>query len=279
MDNLSVFGGTGFVLSNYIKTFGGIVEPKDKNEATTNNILYGISTVDNYNIYSNPQLDISTNLTKLIEVLSTNFAKYKNDFTFNFISSWFVYGVNNVPPVSERGLCNPKGFYSATKFCAETLLETYCRTFNISYRILRLANVLGIGDEKVSLKKNAFQHLVIQLSQNKKIEIYDTASIRDFIWISDCIRAIHLCITTSQTLNQTINIGNGLPINVKERLHQIATQLQRRNLITEIPVPKFHRDIQSQNFYMDISFLKSLGYKQEINITEMENLLIRHYGI
>jgi len=277
MNNLSIFGGTGFVLSHYIKRFGGIMEPRNTNISTTHNILYGISTVDNYNIYSDPHLDINTNLTKLLDVLVANY-QHKKNFTFNFLSSWFVYGVQE-SPVSEGVRCNPKGFYSATKFCAETLLETFCKTFDINYRILRLANVLGVGDSKVSLKKNAFQHFIIQLSQNKEISIYDTPSLRDFIWIDDCVSALHLCLNTQETLNKIINIGNGVPINVKDEIYKVADRLQRKNLITEISVPKFHHNIQAQNFYMDISFLKSLGYTQEVKITEMENLLIKHYGL
>jgi nucleoside-diphosphate-sugar epimerase len=279
MNNLSIFGGTGFVLSNYIKKFGGILHPRNEDISTTNEILYGISTVDNYNIYTNPHLDINTNLTKLMNVLTSNYAKYKSDFTFNFLSSWFVYGNPQSLPVSENANCNPKGFYSATKFCAETLLETYCKTFNIPYRIMRLANVLGVGDTKASLKKNAFQYIIKMLSQNEKISIYDVGSIRDFIWIEDCVSAINLCINSTQTLNKVINIGNGIPINVKERIYSVADRLKRQSLITEIPVPKFHKDIQAQNFYMDISFLKSLGYRQKVEITEMENILIKNYGI
>ena len=51
----------------------------------------------------------------------------KNSNTvFNFISSWFVYGKNNEIPFREDySQCNPTGFYSITKYCAEQLFKLY----------------------------------------------------------------------------------------------------------------------------------------------------------
>ena len=42
----------------------------------------------------------------------------------------------------ENALCDPKGFYSITKRTAEQLLISYCETFNIKYRIVRILCVV-----------------------------------------------------------------------------------------------------------------------------------------
>ena len=58
-------------------------------------------------------------------------------------------------PVNESQPCDPKGFYSITKKCAEDLLISFCNTFGVKYRIIRLCNVMGKGDKGASSKKNA----------------------------------------------------------------------------------------------------------------------------
>ncbi len=142
-EKVSVFGATGFIGGRYCKTFPNSVIkiPRESNVAMSNKILYFISTTTNYNIFDNPFLDIETNLIKLISVLEEN--KDKPNLEFNFISSWFVYGEQEELPAKETSHCDPRGFYSITKRAAEQLLVSYCETFNINYRILRLCNVIG----------------------------------------------------------------------------------------------------------------------------------------
>ena len=133
-------------------------------------VLYFISTVDNYNIFSDPFLDVETNLNVLIKTLEAC-REYSNETTFNFISSWFVYGKTDSLPASEDSYCNPKGFYSITKRAAEQLIISYCETYNIKYRILRLCNVCGETDLKVSKKKNALQHLINEVINDRDVNL------------------------------------------------------------------------------------------------------------
>ena len=151
MNKISIFGGSGFIGSKFCELYKDQIIKIDKNDyiPKTNNILYLISTVDNYNVHNNLHIDIDTNLKVLMNVLE-NIPK-NSDTVFNFISSWFVYGQNNEIPFREDySKCNPTGFYSITKYCAEQLLISFCQTYNIKYRIFRLANVLGEGDTKIS---------------------------------------------------------------------------------------------------------------------------------
>lgn len=192
---INVLGGYGFVGGRYCEMTPTVIKnEKYDYEVKTNNVLYFISTVHNYNVFTQPYLDIETNLTALIKTLET--CKDK-DITFNFISSWFVYG--NVPlPAKEDSYCDPKGFYSITKRAAEQLLISYCETFNLKYRILRLANVLGETDTKVSAKKNALQYLINELKLGNEIKLYDNGEIfRDYIYVDDVVDAINLVINNS----------------------------------------------------------------------------------
>jgi nucleoside-diphosphate-sugar epimerase len=267
MEPVNIFGGRGYIGSNYVSMFPNCVV-NDRNDYVpkTNNILYFISTVDNYNVFSNPHLDIDTNLSTLIDVLSN--IQDKENTVFNFISSWFVYGDTDLP-ATEQSNCNPKGFYSITKRCAEQLLISYCETFKIKYRILRLANVVGGKDTKASAKKNALTYMIQQLKNNEPVKLYDGGDlIRDFIHVEDCVRAINLVVEKGE-LNTIYNIGNGIPIKLNQIISDVKWLTNSKSELYFIQTPEFHKLVQVKSMYIDNTKLKSLGYSSKYGILGM----------
>jgi nucleoside-diphosphate-sugar epimerase len=273
---ISVFGGSGFVGSTFLDMFKDecIQIPRESNTTESKNILYFISTVDNYNIHTNPYLDIDTNLTKLIKVLE----ECKNsgkEIVFNFISSWFVYGKTTSIPAIEDAVCNPTGFYSITKYAAERMLASYCDTFGIKYRILRLTNIIGPGDKKVSAKKNAIQYMIGCLKNNKPISIYDGGSnIRDFMDVEDCCTAIKVCLDTAP-LNEIINISNSEPKTIGEIINYAKQKLNSKSIIQSISAPEFHRVVQIKNIWLDNKKLLSYGYIPKTNVFESVDKILK----
>ena len=139
--------GKGYIGTEFVRQFGAdvLVNYKFDYMPVSNKVLYTISTTDNYNVHEAPHLDIDTNLTTFITFLENMRKVFGTDSEITFLSSWFVYGAQEDLPVKEDASCHPKGFYSITKYAAEMLLESYCNTFGMKYRILRLCNVIGGG--------------------------------------------------------------------------------------------------------------------------------------
>lgn len=276
--NISVFGSSGFIGSRFCDLYRDDIIKIERNNyiPKSNNILYLISTVDNYNIHENLHIDIDTNLKILMNVLE-NIPK-NSDTIFNFVSSWFVYGQNNEIPFREDySKCNPTGFYSITKYCAEQLLISFCQTFNIKYRIFRLANVLGEGDSKASKKKNALQYLIKQVTQNKDIELYYGGKVlRDYIYVDDVCSAIKYCIKNSPT-NQIINIGSGQPYMFGDLIQKSIDYSKSKSKILNIEPTQFHNIVQVRHSYLDVSKLKSYGYIAETSIEEIIYKLVDFY--
>lgn len=267
---INVLGGSGFIGSRYCElTPDVIINSRDDYTVKSNEVVYFISTIDNYNIFDNPYIDIETNLTVLIKTLET--CKNKN-VTFNFISSWFVYGDVQLPAKEDYN-CDPKGFYSITKRTAEQLLISYCETFNIKYRILRLANVLGENDKKVSKKKNALQYLVNKLKENGPIELYDNGDVyRDYIYVDDVVDAINLIIKKGSA-NEIYNIGNGIPIYLKDIILYAKNEINSTSDIKGIDAVEFHKKVQTKNMVLDITKIKNIGYQQKYSIYDIIKIL------
>jgi nucleoside-diphosphate-sugar epimerase len=274
-DKLSVFGSTGFIGSRFCELYVDDIVPIDRNdyEPKTKDILYFISTVDNYNMHDSLHIDIDTNLKVLMNVLE-NIDK-DSDTTFNFVSSWFVYGKNYELPFREDfSRCEPTGFYSITKHCAEQLLISFCETHNIKYRIFRLANVLGSGDTKISKKKNALQFLIKEIVHDNDIPLYYGGDVmRDYIYVDDICKGIKTCLDKAPS-NEVINIGSGKPHRFIDMINKAIDYSKSKSKIIDINPTKFHDIVQVRHSYLDTTKLKSYGFKQDFDIeSTIENLV------
>ncbi len=272
-NTISVFGGKGFILGKFVELYPEIsyIEPRENNVPKYDNIIFGISTVHNYNLYSNVQIDVDTNIKKLLSVLDN--CKNRENLCFNFLSSWFVYGSQDKLPVKEDANCNAKGFYSITKRTAEELLISFCQVFNIKYRIFRISNVIGRGD-KFNKQKNALQFLIGEIKQNKNIDLYyDGKFIRDYLPVEEVCRAIKYLIDYS-SVNQIYNIGSGQPYVFRDLIDYCVKKANSTTKINSIDAPEFHKLVQVRDFFLDIKKLTNLGFRSKINIYDYLDSLL-----
>lgn len=278
MDKISVFGGQGFIGSTFANAYPEetIVVPRSEVISETPNILFMRSTVHNYHPKEGePFLDIETNLLHFMKVLSENHKKWGSNMVFNLISTWFVYG-NTHLPAQEDSACNPTGFYSITARAREQLLISYCQTFSLHYRIVRLGNVIGIGDQKISAKKNALQWMVRELTQGREINLYKNGAIRDFIDVRDCVSAIHLVLKKGE-LNQIYNIANGKGLRVEQLIETARHEMGYTGKINYVEVPEFHKVVQTPIMWIDNTKIKKLGYVQQYDIAQSIRGLVAYY--
>jgi dTDP-glucose 4,6-dehydratase len=258
--DLSLYGSTGIIGTYYKNLFP--IHEIDRNSLSplTKDVLYLISTTDNSTFKTNPFLDVNTNLVELIKRLDAS--RKEGVKTFNFVSSWFVYGPDHDHP-NEEVVCNPNGFYSITKHTAEKLLVEYCTAFGINYRILRLGNVYG-GPDQGTTKRNALHFLIEQLRQHKDVTIYLNLS-RDFIHILDTCRAIEF-ICNHGKLNTIYNIGTGQSKTLGYCLDKAKTLLKSTACVFRSDVPIGYN--QAVRFTLDCTKLQTLGFKPLISLEE-----------
>lgn len=278
MNKLSIFGGRGFIgsyLADSLPFEETIVVDRECIEPLTPNVINLISTVDNYNVKENPFLDIETNLIHFMKILSKGYEKWGKDLVFNQVSTWFVYDGSHLP-ANEESPCNPTGFYSITALAREQLLKSYCGTFGLKYRILRLGNVIGVGDKKASPKKNALQWMVKELAQGRDVSVYKGGAVRDFIDVRDCVRAVHLVLEKGK-LNQTYNVANGQGLNISALIDVAHRASGYKAKVKEMEVPNFHKVVQTPKMYLDVKKLKGLGYVKQHDIKTTIEELVHYY--
>jgi nucleoside-diphosphate-sugar epimerase len=256
---ISIFGGTGFIGSKFYNKYKdeSVIIRREDTQPQSNKVLYLISTVDNYNVLENSFVDIETNLIHLMKVLDNCKGK---DIEFTFVSSWFVYGDTHLP-ARESSPCRPKGFYSITKLAAEQLLESYCKTFNIKYNIVRLGNVIGKGDDKASKKKNALQFLIDELKADRDINLYNDGEFyRDFVHVDDVVDGLKFVIDRGENA-EIYNLGSARkPTLFKDIIAYVKQEVGSNSNIGNMEPSDFHKIVQVESMYLDSSKLGSLGF-------------------
>jgi nucleoside-diphosphate-sugar epimerase len=262
-DQISVYGATGFIGGTFCNMFPDEVVKisREQRKPKSKNILYLISTISNYNVFDDLHLDVNTNLTILLDVLQ--YCK-DNDIVFNYVSTGFVYG-SDILYAKEDDPCDPKGFYSITKRTAEQLLISFCKTFDVNYRILRIANVYG-HDKTISSKKNVLGFLVSLMKENKPITLYDDGmQLRDYMHVTDVCRAIKMVMDGGE-VNQIYNIASGTALPFRRIIEMVKEILNSKSELLSVKTPKFNQIAQAKNFALNADKLKSLGFEPQVSL-------------
>ena len=263
MTNISVFGGTGFIGGTFCNLYSEdvMLVPKESRNFETQQVLYFISTTTNQSVFKDLHIDIDTNLSLFVDVLKNC---KDRDVVFNFISSGFVYG-NDVIDAKETDCCNPTGFYSITKRCAEQLLISFCETFGVKYRILRIGNVYGL-DKTVSLGKNVLGYMISLLKQNQDIKLYDGGNfLKDYMYVEDICRAIKVVLDNGN-VNEIYNIASGTSFTFREIIEAAKDLTESQSKIIDVPFPDNQKFIQVKNMTLNTDKLNSFDFSCSMNL-------------
>lgn len=252
----------------------------EKNDIQDIDIIYHCaSTVDNYNILTDPYIDVETNIKGTIRLLELCKDLLKKPFII-YLSTFFVYGNEydkTKIPINEESKTDPLALYPATKLCAEHIIKFYSRLYKIPYLICRLTNVYGEADEYVNKKKSALNYLIMQAIKGKTLQIYEGGNFyRDYIHVNDVVFAIEF-LRRGKIINDTYIIGYGKPILFKTIIGYIHNQTGRKSKIHRVESPDFHKIVGVKNFIADTSKISKLGWKPRISYQQGINQVIESY--
>ncbi len=106
---------------------------------------------------------------------------------FFHISTDEVYGDIAEGDFKESDRLSPSNPYSASKACAEMLVKSYSRTYNLDYLITRSSNNYGPRQ----FEEKLIPKCITSLEQDKKIPVHgDGSYVRDWIYVKDKAGAI-----------------------------------------------------------------------------------------
>lgn len=167
---------------------------------------------------------------------------------------------------------NPTSVYGATKLSQEHLLRVWCAAMGSRLSVLRLQNVYGPGQSMT----NAYTGIVTLFARlaraGRTLEIYeDGGIIRDFVFITDVVRALEACIQAPPERERLLDIGSGSATTIMQLGETIVDMLKA-------PRPEVtgrFRDGDVRAAWADISRAnEEIGFTPEVTLTAgLERLL------
>ncbi|MGI0044260.1 MAG: NAD-dependent epimerase/dehydratase family protein [Nitrososphaeraceae archaeon] len=138
---------------------------------------------------------------------------------FVYISSSEVYGSALYTPMNENHPTLPQSTYSVSKLAAERVVYTMHREHDLPVVIIRPFNSFGPNITQPYIIPEITNQL---LNGRNELNLGNIHSRRDFTFVSDTARGIILAMVTEGINGETINLGTGKAVSIKELVGIIA---------------------------------------------------------
>jgi len=205
-----------------------------------------------------PNLFLKTNVDGTFNLLE--YARHYNIKRFHQISTDEVYGsldLDSENKFTEESILNPSTPYAASKACADMLVLSYFKTYNIPVTISRCANNFG----KYQYKEKLIPLVISKILNNEVIPIHgDGTHIRDYIYVTDHVKGIDLILKKGIEGNVYNISGNNL-ISTKDMINIIKNKMDKE-VKTIFVEDRLGND---KKYNLDDSKIRVLGFKNEFD--------------
>jgi UDP-glucose 4-epimerase len=214
---------------------------------------------------TNPNIHFQQNMV-VTQNLLESIRKSKSRPTVVFTSTSTVYGeATTVPTPEAYGPLKPISTYGASKLACEALIAAYARTYGFKALICRLANIVGPRS-----KHGVIHDFVKKLNKNpKRLEVLgDGTQNKSYLYIADCVQAMLLGLEKTKGQVEIYNVGSEDQIDVKTIAQIVVEEMKLQNVELTYSGGVYGGrgwigDVK--NMLLDISKLKSLGWKPSLN--------------
>ncbi len=126
---------------------------------------------------------------------------------------------------SSEAVRNPTSHHGISKLAAEQLLESFCPLAKIQLGILRFSEIYGVS--RVQSSNSLINFLVDNMVMGRPVAVFDVTKQKDYIHISDAVRACKLAIKSSRK-SFNVDIGTGEHIVTKDLIEKLRSLVDFR---------------------------------------------------
>jgi len=160
--------------------------------------------------YHSPDSYVETNVRGTLNILQA-----ARDFSLDRVlvtSTSEVYGRAVFTPIDEKHPRQGQSPYSATKIAADSLSESFYRSFNLPVTIVRPFNTFGPRQSARAIIPTVITQL---LSGEEEIHLGALHPTRDFMYVKDTVTGFIAIAESDRTLGEEINIARQEEISIK----------------------------------------------------------------
>jgi dTDP-L-rhamnose 4-epimerase len=176
-------------------------------------------------------------------------------------------GAISATATPESAETTPASIYAATKLAQEHLVRIAAQALGIPAVIFRFQNVYGEGQSLKNPYTGILSIFSNQLRQGRTINLYEDAQeSRDFVHVSDVVRAVVLGLLSEAGNGCTLNVGAGYPTTVARIALLLKERLGGEN---QIVVSGQYRLGDIRHGYADMSAIRAkLGFVPEVSLEQ-----------
>jgi UDP-glucose 4-epimerase len=169
---------------------------------------------------TNPRNDAETNIVGSLSLIE-KCNQYKIKKLVFSSTGGAIYSPNQDIPFNENSLVDPSSPYGLSKLTVEKYLQMNKKLHRLDYVALRYSNVYGPRQNPHG-EAGVIAIFMNKLLKDEDITIYgDGLQTRDFVHVSDVVKANILAINLSGTYNVSTNVET----NVNDIANQLITQI------------------------------------------------------
>ena len=135
-------------------------------------------------------------------------------------SSSEVYGIQKQGPLRENMVLCPISPYAVSKIAAEDYLKMMGRVYGFPFVIMRPFNTYAGAFAR--REYFVLEKAMIGALKEGKVQLFDPAPIRDFLFRDDHVKGYLNCLETDKCIGETINLCTGEGISIGEAAQKIA---------------------------------------------------------
>lgn len=179
--------------------------------------------------YHSPDSYIDTNIKGTLNILQAS----RDSSTAKRIlitSTSEVYGTAQYVPIDEAHPRQPQSPYSASKIGADSLAESFYRSFDLPVTIVRPFNTFGPRQSARAI----IPTIITQLLNGKKIlKLGDLSPTRDFLYVQDTVDGFLQISKAESLIGQDCNIATNSEISMEDVVRTICDQINPDAEITQ----------------------------------------------
>lgn len=207
----------------------------------------------------NPRMDYEGNVTLTHNILYAIHGAKLDEVRFVFLSSAGVYGDPISLPIKETHELNPMSPYALHKVMCEDICKFFFIHYGMDIKIIRVFSAYGNG-----LKKQIFWDMYNKAKKSGNLDMLGTGfESRDYIHISDLVRAIELIAFKAPRNELIYNVANEEEVSIKRAAESFARAIGLP--LDRISFSGENKEGNPINWRADISKIKELGYERKMS--------------
>lgn len=170
--------------------------------------------------YHSPDSYIDTNIKGTLNVIQA-----AKDFEVGKVlitSTSEVYGTAQYIPIDEKHIRQPQSPYSASKIGADSIAESFYRSFGLPVTIVRPFNTYGPRQSARAIIPTIITQL---LNGKKQIKLGSLHPTRDLVFVKDTAAGFVAIAKSSKTAGEEINIATGQEVSIEDLAKKIIQKL------------------------------------------------------